>query len=352
MLRSSSPAAKQSSRAQRSSSPQQSAAANGAQASQRNNGSAHPNNTASTAQEDSLSSNAQSTEKRVSLLDIIRERLAKQGKTSLLYRVLLCGELTKDLQNKADLGTHYQNAFKLHQTESDLVTGILLIYGSSFLHYFEASQRTAFTTLLELYRPHASPKEAPSPDRDASMKGQDDSATTAPAAPLEPATSQLPQLPCVSSLVHNVRVVHIDEDCASRSFPFWAGRVVEAEAPGGNVVIPPDALAQVQADGGALAKTCAQMAVNTMELGKRLSAVQKTDLKTMLDTLNQKHAQLLPNNEILLALSRCEDAMSLDEWVVMFDIGGNGTREGILGGGGSLVLEEDLVWPAQRFDFF
>ncbi|KAJ3088066.1 hypothetical protein HK102_009640, partial [Quaeritorhiza haematococci] len=76
-------------------------------------------------------------ERRPSLLDVVRDQLQRQGKTSMLYRLVLCGEVNKEIATTFDLANHYQRFFKQHQTETDLITGMLLLHGSTWVHVLE-----------------------------------------------------------------------------------------------------------------------------------------------------------------------------------------------------------------------
>ncbi|KAI9136201.1 hypothetical protein BKA69DRAFT_1105661 [Paraphysoderma sedebokerense] len=73
---------------------------------------------------------------RPSLLDVIREKY-KFEKHSVLYRVILIGEVSSQLENKQEVGTHFQRFFKNFQSESESVTGLLLVLGNHYVHIVE-----------------------------------------------------------------------------------------------------------------------------------------------------------------------------------------------------------------------
>jgi hypothetical protein len=65
-----------------------------------------------------------------------------------------------------------------------------------------------------------------------------------------------------------------------------------------------------------------------------LSGLNKTELKTALDTLAESYAERIPKVELLLAISNSEEIIGLEEWYEAFQ------------GHISWVAEAELAWPA------
>lgn len=67
-----------------------------------------------------------------------------------------------------------------------------------------------------------------------------------------------------------------------------------------------------------------------------MSALNKTDLKTALDTLAESYAERIPKVELLLAISGSEEIIGLEEWYAQFQ------------GHISWVSEGEEAWPAHQ----
>jgi hypothetical protein len=44
-------------------------------------------------------------DKRISYLDVVRENVKRQGQATMLYRIIICGELSKD-GDKTEIGSN------------------------------------------------------------------------------------------------------------------------------------------------------------------------------------------------------------------------------------------------------
>ncbi|KAJ3290925.1 hypothetical protein HK104_006445 [Borealophlyctis nickersoniae] len=275
-----------------------------------------------------------SEEKRTSLLDVVRDNLQRQGKNTMLYRVVVCGELVKDA-DRADFGAYYQKFFKQYQTETDLITGMLLVLPGCFVHVLEASHKVILSFLRDLKTP---PSSSTTRTRTTHLTSHHAASVTTEPKPSEggPTTTTIgggtpgSTLPLTAGMkLRSCRVLCLADDIPARFYPFWASRVVD----------PRSDAAEADADfetEDAGARTVADLCIKFATLGASLSSLSKSDLKPALDELGDRYRNLIPRPEFIIAVSSESHVMSVDEWCELFD------------GHLEVVLESDLVWPVPR----
>ncbi|KAI8819896.1 uncharacterized protein EV422DRAFT_532677 [Fimicolochytrium jonesii] len=226
-------------------------------------------------------------EKRTSLLDVVRDGLARTGKTTMLYRVTFCGSVAEGAE-KSEIGAHYQKFFKQIQNETDLITGLLVVLDTTWVQVLEATSKVIYTVLRDLHRSSSSP---------------------------------------ISSITTNVKVLMIQDDIPNRAYPFWASRNNEAKSTG-----PMDPDAEDPVDAAVIAGVC----VGLCGIGGKLGTLTKADLKTALDDVGTHFQDLLPRASVLERIATSNKVMGIDEWLELF---ANHLNP---------VLESELVWPAQQ----
>ncbi|KAJ3034661.1 hypothetical protein HDV00_004800 [Rhizophlyctis rosea] len=241
-------------------------------------------------------------ERRTSLLDVVRANLQRQGKTTMLYRVIVSGQLPRDA-DRAELGAYYQKFFKQYQTETDLITGMLLVFPGCFVHILEASHKVILSFLRDLATPKPPPSilppRQPAPStlhshHTGSSTSQPSTQPTSTNSLQQGTPSQQQQQQQQQQTAHhktkNVKVLCMVDDIAARFYPFWASRVVDPKAV--------DVDIEVDTEEGR-AKTVANICINIATLGTTLSALTKPLVITRLSGRN--------------------DVMSVDQWCEVFD---------------------------------
>lgn len=223
-------------------------------------------------------------ETRTSLLDIVKDGLQRQGKTSMLYRVVLVGESTEP---KNDVGAHYQKFFKNFQQESELITGLLILHPTTWIHILEASHTIVLQYLREVLSPQS------------------------------------------RALVRKVKVILVAEDVPNRFFPFWASRQIDY-----GVKSEVERIDNLQDD--ELAKTASDLCISLLNLGTSLSNLSKSDMKAALDTLSETFKAQIPKSDLLATLANSKNIIGLEEWYEQF--------HGLV----NWTAESELVWPALK----
>ncbi|KAJ3103050.1 hypothetical protein HDU97_010406 [Phlyctochytrium planicorne] len=228
-------------------------------------------------------------EKRVSMLDVVRDTLQRQGKTSMLYRAILCGEL-KNPTERTELGGHYQKFFKLYQSDADLITGMLLALPGTWVHVLECSQRVMLAFLREL----------------GNLRTENGHK-------------------CIKS----AKILLMSDDITQRFFPFWASRVIDQSS-------TPFYLDDTMYTEETFPKTLADICVNVCTIGSGLSNLSKNDLKNVLEELSERFQKQIPRSETIEFISRSNDVISIEEWLTVFDERINTPKD------------SELVWPAPK----
>ncbi|KAI9207530.1 uncharacterized protein BJ171DRAFT_277093 [Polychytrium aggregatum] len=260
-----------------------SAAANAAAATVAATELAGPDANQATGSKDGLAAGTNAT--RVSYLDVIHDTLQKQGKTTIISRVVVCGELPRT-DERPDYAGNYTKLFKQFQTDTDLITGIMLILPGSFIHIIESTQKIALAFLRDL-------------------------ANTA-------------------NGFLSVRILFYADDIPSRSYPVWATRVI-VDSPIGGFDLHEDALSEEQLPSG-ISELCLTM----VKLGTALGSLSRNDLKSALDELPNRFAAHIPSDHTLVAVSKCDSIMSIADYLDIYT------------GHVKIVLDSELVWPMPK----
>ncbi|KAJ3158561.1 hypothetical protein HDU86_002786 [Geranomyces michiganensis] len=205
-------------------------------------------------------------EKRTSLLDIVRDGLGRSGKTTMLYRVVVCGKHAAASTDRNELAAHYQKFFKQYQAEAELITGLLVVMERVWVHVLEASSKVTYAVLRDLHR---------------------------------------------SSLFTDVKVLLVQDDVPTRFFPFWASRNNDVPAEGGVT----DADLDENVREGNVAAVC----VGLCAIGTRLGGLSKTELKSALEELGSHFRDLLPRPAALERIAESSAVMGIAEWIAVFD---------------------------------
>ncbi|TPX57549.1 hypothetical protein SpCBS45565_g08174 [Spizellomyces sp. 'palustris'] len=224
--------------------------------------------------------------KRISLLDTIRDSLTRQNKTTLLYRIVVCGSIPPQT-DRSEIIANYQKLFKTHQTDTDLITGLLVLYPETYIHILESSTKTTYAFMNSLQS---------------------------------------------HPLLGKSKVLVVLDDVYHRFFPFWAGRVLEGGGGvlGGRAGVGGEDVVEV--DEEVVAGVC----VGLCKVGVGLGAMGKNDLKVALDELTTQFRDSLPRSSLLSAIIQSKTVMSIQEWTEIY------------AKSFTLVLESERVWPAQR----
>lgn len=202
---------------------------------------------------------------------------------------------------------YYQKFFKRHQSESDLITGILLIYRGSFVHVLEASQSIVYSFIRDI-----GARKTFAPKTDAS-------------------TDTKSQQPIEVPMITNARVLLVSEDVGSRFYPFWASRVID---------VKDDASREVDmslfSDPDALDKLVTDLCVGLLNVGGSLSNLNKSEVKHAFEEIMERYRDMLPHQNLLTEIAGCNDIISVREWLDAFQ------------GPAHNTLESELVWPAVK----
>ncbi|KAI8617238.1 hypothetical protein BC830DRAFT_125281 [Chytriomyces sp. MP71] len=184
-------------------------------------------------------------DKRTSLLDVTRESLARQGKTFQLYRVIVCGKI-ENPDRKPEIAAHYQKFFKLYQTETELITGMLFLLQDTYLHILEGTERVvmAFLRTLRGILPSAYARTPDSLGISASGSW--------------------------SGYFTNSKVLLMMDDAPIRCFGFWASRTVDVR-PG----MPPVYIDEGMYNEDNVETTIASICVGLAGIGTSLSELSK-----------------------------------------------------------------------------
>eukprot|EP00296_Roombia_truncata_P000657 JP436342.1.p1 GENE.JP436342.1~~JP436342.1.p1 ORF type:complete len:233 (-),score=10.90 JP436342.1:111-809(-) len=219
---------------------------------------------------------------RQSLMDVIQERNRKLGKNQSICRVVYAIRLV----NRSDSP---QEALTWHETwiqrwtnkDTEKATGILLAMPSNLIHVLEVPSKLVYSLLREI-------KDA---------MGH-------------------------KALFESCKVLVSTQDIASRVFPIWGGKLISLPRSDANHD-GNDKVTQMVSD----------VYGNLIRLGKKLSALDESEVRQNMDALRSKYTDLLPMNDevgVFLASKGCTDlTMFLDIYDRPID----------------LVLDSELVWP-------
>ncbi|TPX64430.1 hypothetical protein CcCBS67573_g08406 [Chytriomyces confervae] len=260
-------------------------------------------------------------EKRTSLLDVARENLARQGKTFVLNRVIVCGKI-ENADTKADIAAHYQKFFKLFQNDTELITGILFLFQDTYVHVLESSEKVSIAFLRELCG--ILPSSYPTTP-DFSSAGMSKSAD---ASTRKSRGSSMRGHRFFSSS----KVLLVADDIAQRNFSFWASRTIDMK-PGAS----PYYVDEMMFNEENVDKTISKLCEDISNIGLSLSSLSKSELKDAMEDMSSKFEDVLPRNEMIrYIVGECPSLLTALQWKELFD------------GHMELSLESELVWPAPK----
>eukprot|EP00191_Tetraselmis_sp_GSL018_P022946 CAMPEP_0177624916 /NCGR_PEP_ID=MMETSP0419_2-20121207/29784_1 /TAXON_ID=582737 /ORGANISM="Tetraselmis sp., Strain GSL018" /LENGTH=235 /DNA_ID=CAMNT_0019125753 /DNA_START=184 /DNA_END=888 /DNA_ORIENTATION=- len=223
---------------------------------------------------------------RESLLDVVQEKLKKQGKSSqtLVARVIYVAKLTGRETSCAGAQEFVEKVLKSKTlgASSTEHTGLLMVYPTCCLHILEARTGTIMDLLREIQK----------------------------SAPTE-------------SHVKSTVVISCTEDIPARAYSEWYATFV-------------DTLSKVEhvdgVDSTGAVNAASTINLSMINLGKMLSSVaSEAELEGALKSLQTFHSDL-PTPENILSMVSTEDCPTLDEFLEIFD-------EPI-----NIDLDSDKVW--------
>ncbi|OAJ41053.1 hypothetical protein BDEG_24707 [Batrachochytrium dendrobatidis JEL423] len=230
--------------------------------------------------------------KRPNYLDVLKEKLEKANKTSMIYTVIITGELAKKL-DRVEFSSYYQKFFKRQQSENELITGVLLIYRESFAHVLEASQKVVYAFLRDI---GSQPTFVPRTD----FIGLN--------------TDSKPQAEDVNiAMMVNTKVLLLSDNTSERSYPFWASKVIDSKED--SLEVDPSLFA----DDAFLDKIISDTCIGLLSVGTQLSSLNKSELKHAFEEISERFKDYLPHQNILNAITGCSNIISVDGWLKAFD---------------------------------
>ncbi|ORY43039.1 hypothetical protein BCR33DRAFT_717770 [Rhizoclosmatium globosum] len=260
-------------------------------------------------------------DKRTSLLDVTRDNLVKQGKTFILYRVIVCGKLD-DSSKKTEISSHYQRFFKVFQNDSELITGMLLMFQDTYVHVLEASEKvvTAFLRELRGILPASFPRtpEVFQTPPDSSNPSPNNNNNNAAAAAAENASLAIGS--SFSSSIRNQyfsasKVLLLAGDVSGRTYSFWASRSIELGAGAAPYYVD-----EMMFNEENLERTIAKLCVDITSIGIGLSSLSKADLKQAMEDMASKFEDVLPRNEMIkYIMNECHAMTTVQEWAEIYD---------------------------------
>ncbi|KAJ3372748.1 hypothetical protein HDU91_002329 [Kappamyces sp. JEL0680] len=235
-------------------------------------------------------------ETRTSYLDVEKEKLKRENKTGFTYLAVVVGQFAKDAE-RVEYSSHYQRFFKRHQTETDKITGILLLYRTSFLHVLEAPQKVMYAFLNDVASYHLQKDGQVVPGQARLLLLTDDTF---------PSDSQ-------SGSHHQ-----------ARHFPFWASKVIDSK----DDSAPLDWSIM---DEASVDDQISTLCIQLLQVGHSLSAMNKA-----FEDISEKYRGMIPTPTMTWQLAGLANVLSLSDWTAQYQ------------GNMRVVLESEVVWPASQ----
>jgi hypothetical protein len=129
------------------------------------------------------------------------------------------------------------------------------------------------------------------------------------------------------------KVLYFVDDVV-RVFPFWSSRIVDRKGGGGKEGIENFNISK--ANDEILCKVISDTVFMMISIGQYLANIKDGDLKTALDELAKKYKHMIPTQDVVIALTECDDILNSNEWHSLY-----ATEH-------KLLLEEELVWPVTK----
>lgn len=218
---------------------------------------------------------------RESLLDVILDRMAKAGKSTIISRVVLVAQMNSRMQNVDHHKAFFTKLVDKIHLEGD-ITGLVLAYPTCLAAIFEA--KTGI--LLQVLR-------------------------------------DLQSTPAADSKISAARIICCTEDIPARVFHSmhmgWVASLSNADSSEG-------------LDSASAVKAGADLNAFLRKVGSSFVGLSESELRKRLFSLESYHDEV-PPPEQLLALTATEDAPTIEEFLELFDAPIN------------VDLDSEKVWP-------
>ncbi|XP_022102397.1 testis-expressed protein 47-like [Acanthaster planci] len=229
---------------------------------------------------------------RLTLLEVIEERNRALNRKALLHRLVYIARLSERLDDKRDLGAHYEKKFKQWQShfQGEGATGMLLVYPNHYVHLVESSSEMLMALIRDL-------------------------------GIVEEAGDQ--------TLISQSKILVISSNVPTRLFSQWSFRVLN---------LPASRLEEYETSEPiqSLAPECLAL---MLKLGAYLAKQPKVTLKNVMDSLHEKVPDLLIPQDLIGFLLQSTDLCSPKEFLNRYDKPLD------------IVLDSELVWPLPTRNF-
>ncbi|XP_033108435.1 testis-expressed protein 47-like [Anneissia japonica] len=228
---------------------------------------------------------------RLNLLEVIEERNRALNKKSLLHRLVYVAQLSENLNDKNDLGAHYEKQLKNwqnhHQGES--ATGLLLAYPNYFVHLVETCS-DEITAIIRDLKQMTETENSP---------------------------------------ISHSKILVISSNVPSRLFQQWSFRVLN---------LPASRLEEYETS-EPIEKLVPECLTLMLKLGAYLAKQPKITQRNIMDSLHEKVPDLLIPQDLIGFLLRSDDLLSPQSYLEKYDRPFD------------IVLDNELVWPLPTRNF-
>ncbi|XP_078728830.1 testis-expressed protein 47 isoform X1 [Lampetra fluviatilis] len=207
------------------------------------------------------------------LLTVLQERLRPLNQKSLLHRLIYVGQLHSDLADKRELAEYYERLFaRLHKHhQGEAAYGLLLIYPTAVIHTVECGSESIYAILRDL--------------RDMEQREE-------------------------RALLQGVKIVVVSHDLPNRLFQQWFWQVLNLPA------------TRLEGDGGATESTvnlASEAITHVLKLGLHLLHSPKVSMRQALESVRERHPDLLLPQDTLAHLLCCHGLLTPAEFLTAYD---------------------------------
>lgn len=221
---------------------------------------------------------------RQSLLDVVQEKLQKQGKTIVYSRIVLVAALDSKVSSKNAIQELYEDFFaKSRPEETPDHTGMFLIFPNCFVLVIETQTKNILSFLRELSKVHVT-----------------------------------------SRRYSNMRIISSTEDIPSRVFSKWFCTFCGAPTS--------DKIESIPAE--ELVNKASEVNLNFIKFGKQLCLMNQPEQESALRDLRSAYFEI-PSTQQVMALATSTEAPSLEEFMEIYDSPID------------VDLDSENVWPMQ-----
>mmetsp|Transcript_34448 Transcript_34448/g.47734 ORF Transcript_34448/g.47734 Transcript_34448/m.47734 type:complete len:236 (-) Transcript_34448:9-716(-) len=219
---------------------------------------------------------------RKSLLDVVQEKLQKQGKTVVLSRIVYAATLDSKAENKEDIQNLHETLFKKYRAEGESDhTGMLMVYPNCLVHVIEMQTKYTLAFLREVQN-----------------------------------------IPKSDKMYSSIKVISSTEDIPVRAYIKWLTSFMPA-----GTQDKYNATEEEQ-----LVESASGVNLNMLKLGKQLSAMTPKDLESALSNPSSAYLELPTINQIM-GLILSGGPPTLDEFLDIYDTPVD------------IDLDSENVWP-------